>query len=161
MPRHPSQLYEAACEGVLLFLLLLLRRTRGARRRPGVVTGLFLAGYAVARMSGELFREPDAQLGFLFFGTTMGQLLSIPLLARRARDHRLGAAGAGRLPGRDRGLAAKIARRIRAEGPLTVAAYMAMALHDPQDGYYATPRSDRRGTAISSPRPRSARFSAS
>jgi phosphatidylglycerol:prolipoprotein diacylglycerol transferase len=45
-----------------------------------VISGLFLAGYAVARMSGELFRQPDAQLGFLLFGTTMGQLLSIPLL---------------------------------------------------------------------------------
>ena len=45
-----------------------------------MLSGLFLAGYAVARMSGELFRQPDAQLGFLIFGTTMGQLLSIPLL---------------------------------------------------------------------------------
>jgi phosphatidylglycerol---prolipoprotein diacylglyceryl transferase len=80
MPRHPSQLYEAVCEGLLLFLLLLIAEHRGARRRPGIVTGLFLAGYAVARMSGELFRQPDAQLGFLVFGTTMGQLLSIPVL---------------------------------------------------------------------------------
>ena len=79
-PRHPSELYEAACEGILLFLLLLLAERRGARRYPGMVCGLFLAGYAVARMSGELFRQPDAQLGFLIFGTTMGQLLSIPLL---------------------------------------------------------------------------------
>jgi phosphatidylglycerol:prolipoprotein diacylglycerol transferase len=52
----------------------------GARRYPGVLSGLFLVGYAVARMSGELFRQPDVQLGFLIFGTTMGQLLSIPLL---------------------------------------------------------------------------------
>src|SRR6185312_15849066 len=80
VPRHPSQLYEAACEGVLLFLVLLFAESRGARRRPGVMTRLFLAGYAVARMSGELFRQPDAQLGYLFLGTTMGQLLSIPLL---------------------------------------------------------------------------------
>ena len=80
MPRHPSQLYEALCEGVLLFLLLLAAERLNARRRSGIVTGLFLAGYAVARMSGELFREPDAQLGFLIFGTTMGQLLSIPML---------------------------------------------------------------------------------
>jgi phosphatidylglycerol:prolipoprotein diacylglycerol transferase len=80
MPRHPSQLYEAVCEGLLLFLLLLFAEHRGARRRPGIVTGLFLSGYAVARMSGELFRQPDAQLGFLVFGTTMGQLLSIPVL---------------------------------------------------------------------------------
>ena len=80
VPRHPSQLYEAFCEGILLFLLLFNAERLGARQRPGIVTGLFLAGYAVARMSGELFREPDAQLGYLVFGTTMGQLLSIPLL---------------------------------------------------------------------------------
>jgi phosphatidylglycerol---prolipoprotein diacylglyceryl transferase len=80
MARHPSQLYEAFCEGILLFLLLFFAERRGARWRPGVISGLFLAGYAAARMSGELFRQPDAQLGFLVFGTTMGQLLSIPLL---------------------------------------------------------------------------------
>ena len=80
LPRHPSQLYEALCEGLLLFLLLFAAERRGARRHPGMVSGLFLAGYAVARMSGELFRQPDVQLGFLVFGTTMGQLLSLPLL---------------------------------------------------------------------------------
>jgi phosphatidylglycerol:prolipoprotein diacylglycerol transferase len=80
IPRHPSQLYEAFCEGILLFLLLFAAERLGARQRPGTVTGLFLAGYAVARMSGELFREPDPQLGYLVFGTTMGQLLSVPLL---------------------------------------------------------------------------------
>jgi len=88
MPRHPSQLYEALCEGILLFLLLFAAERLGARQRPGIVTGLFLAGYAVARMSGELFREPDAQLGYLVFGTTMGQLLiaggAIILWAQRA-----------------------------------------------------------------------------
>jgi phosphatidylglycerol:prolipoprotein diacylglycerol transferase len=78
--RHPSQLYEALCEGVLLFLLLFIAERGGARRSPGLVSGLFLAGYAIARMSGELFRQPDPQLGYLVFGTTMGQLLSIPLL---------------------------------------------------------------------------------
>ncbi len=80
VPRHPSQLYEAVCEGILLFLLLFVAERRGARETPGIVTGLFLAGYAVARMSGELFRQPDQQLGYLIFGTTMGQLLSIPVL---------------------------------------------------------------------------------
>lgn len=79
-PRHPSQLYEAACEGLLLFLLLFFSERMGARSRPGALTGLFLCGYAVARMSGELFRQPDVQLGYLFLGTTMGQLLSIPVL---------------------------------------------------------------------------------
>lgn len=80
MPRHPSQLYEAFFEGIALFVLLFAAERLNARQRPGLVTGLFLVGYAVARMSGELFREPDAQLGFLVFGMTMGQLLSIPLL---------------------------------------------------------------------------------
>lgn len=80
VPRHPSQLYEAFCEGILLFLLLFVAERRGARRSPGIETGLFLAGYAVARMSGELFRQPDPQLGYLIFGTTMGQLLSVPVL---------------------------------------------------------------------------------
>jgi phosphatidylglycerol---prolipoprotein diacylglyceryl transferase len=80
LPRHPSQLYEAICEGILLFLLLFCAERLSGRRRPGILTGLFLSGYAVARMSGELFREPDPQLGFLIFGTTMGQLLSIPML---------------------------------------------------------------------------------
>jgi phosphatidylglycerol:prolipoprotein diacylglycerol transferase len=80
LPRHPSQLYEAACEGILLFLVLFVAERRGARRYPGAVSGTFLAGYAIARMSGELFRQPDVQLGYLIFGTTMGQLLSIPLL---------------------------------------------------------------------------------
>jgi phosphatidylglycerol:prolipoprotein diacylglycerol transferase len=83
-PRHPSQLYEASCEGILLFLVLFVAERRGARRYPGLVSGLFLAGYAVARMSGELFRQPDIQLGFLFFiggfGVTMGQILSLPVL---------------------------------------------------------------------------------
>jgi phosphatidylglycerol---prolipoprotein diacylglyceryl transferase len=80
LPRHPSQIYEALCEGLLLFLLLFAAERSGARRHPGTISGLFLAGYAVARMSGELFRQPDVQLGFLIFGTTMGQLLSLPLL---------------------------------------------------------------------------------
>ncbi len=80
LPRHPSQLYEAACEGILLLVVLFAAERGGARRHPGILSGLFLAGYAVARMSGELFRQPDVQLGFLIFGTTMGQLLSIPLL---------------------------------------------------------------------------------
>ena len=82
-PRHPSEIYEASCEGILLFVLLFTAERWGVRGRPGILTGLFLAFYAVARMSGELFRQPDVQLGFipiLGFNATMGQLLSIPLL---------------------------------------------------------------------------------
>ncbi len=80
-PRHPSQLYQAALEGLLLFLLLLaLARFAEARKTPGLLTGVFLAGYGVARGIGELFREPDPQIGFLLGGITMGQLLSLPLI---------------------------------------------------------------------------------
>ncbi|HEY0425426.1 MAG TPA: prolipoprotein diacylglyceryl transferase [Rhodopila sp.] len=80
VPRYPSQLYEAAMEGVLLFLLMLVvSRRESLRVRFGLLTGIFLCGYATARIIGEHFREPDAFLGFLPFGTTMGQLLSIPM----------------------------------------------------------------------------------
>jgi phosphatidylglycerol:prolipoprotein diacylglycerol transferase len=80
VPRYPSQLYEAVMEGVLLFaLMLVVSRRESLRVRFGVLTGIFLCGYATARIIGEHFREPDAFLGFLQFGTTMGQLLSIPM----------------------------------------------------------------------------------
>jgi phosphatidylglycerol---prolipoprotein diacylglyceryl transferase len=79
--RHPSQIYEALLEGVILFtVMLVLSRRDAIRRRFGALTGVFLAGYAIARMVGETFREPDAFLGFLPFHTTMGQILSIPML---------------------------------------------------------------------------------
>jgi phosphatidylglycerol---prolipoprotein diacylglyceryl transferase len=80
VPRHPSQLYEAFCEGILLFLLLFVFERHGSRRRPGVITGIFFVGYAVARIFCEEFRQPDPQIGYLIFGTTEGQLLSIPVL---------------------------------------------------------------------------------
>ncbi len=80
-PRHPSQLYEAALEGIGLFVLLWLVAGKVAPGRgPGLVTGSFCAGYALARMVAELFRQPDAQIGFLAGGVTMGQALSLPLL---------------------------------------------------------------------------------
>jgi phosphatidylglycerol---prolipoprotein diacylglyceryl transferase len=80
IPRHPSQLYEAALEGVVLFIVLGLLVRTGALKRPGVVTGCFALGYGVARIICEFFREPDAQLGFLWGGLTMGMLLCIPLM---------------------------------------------------------------------------------
>jgi phosphatidylglycerol---prolipoprotein diacylglyceryl transferase len=81
VPRHPSQIYQALLEGLVLFLVMfLLARKERIRARFGMLTGIFLAGYAVARIIGEFFREPDAFLGFLAFGATMGQLLSIPML---------------------------------------------------------------------------------
>ncbi|MDX1460074.1 MAG: prolipoprotein diacylglyceryl transferase [Xanthomonadales bacterium] len=89
--RHPSQLYQAALEGLALFVLLMLY---SARPRPvGAVSGLFLLGYGVMRFAAEFFREPDAHLGFLAAGwLTMGMLLSLPmiiagiLIMARARD---------------------------------------------------------------------------
>lgn len=82
LPRHPSQLYEAALEGLLLFLVLFaLARFTDIRGRPGRLTGVFLVGYAASRILVEFFREPDIQIGLLAAGTTMGQWLSLPLLA--------------------------------------------------------------------------------
>ncbi len=79
-PRHPSQLYEAGLEGVVLFIVLMLAVRAGALRNRGLVTGLFGMGYGLARICCEFFREPDPQLGFLFGGATMGMLLSLPLI---------------------------------------------------------------------------------
>src|SRR5499425_1276285 len=80
LPRHPSQLYEAALEGLLLFVVLTALIRAGALKRPGFILGAFSFGYAVARTIGEHFREPDPQLGFLWGGFTMGTLLSLPLM---------------------------------------------------------------------------------
>lgn len=87
LPRHPSQLYEAFAEGLVLFVLLALLVRAGGFKRPGLVAGVFGMGYAVARIACEFFREPDPQLGFLFGtsvdalsgGITMGMVLSLPL----------------------------------------------------------------------------------
>ncbi|WP_191084839.1 prolipoprotein diacylglyceryl transferase [Roseococcus microcysteis] len=81
LPRHPSQLYQAGLEGIALFALMLaLWSVRSNRARPGMLTGALIAGYGVARSVGELFRQPDANLGFLLAGATMGQLLSLPMI---------------------------------------------------------------------------------
>jgi phosphatidylglycerol:prolipoprotein diacylglycerol transferase len=80
LPRHPSQLYEATLEGLALFMLLALLIRAGALKRPGLILGAFALGYGIARSFCEFFREPDAQLGFLWGGMTMGMLLSVPLM---------------------------------------------------------------------------------
>jgi phosphatidylglycerol---prolipoprotein diacylglyceryl transferase len=80
-PRHPSQLYQALFEGLLLFVVMLaLSRRQGLRARFGWLTGAFLIGYGCARIIGEFFRQPDIFLGYLLAGATMGQLLSIPMV---------------------------------------------------------------------------------
>lgn len=80
LPRHPSQLYEAILEGIVLFGLLYWLVRRGWLERPGAIGGAFLAGYGLARIVVEFFREPDAHLGVLLGFTTMGQVLSLPLV---------------------------------------------------------------------------------
>jgi len=82
LPRYPSELIEASLEGVVLFCILLLAaRSEKIRMRGGMLTGIFVTGYGVARIIGEFFRQPDPFLNFLAFGATMGQLLSIPMVA--------------------------------------------------------------------------------
>lgn len=79
LPRHPSQLYQFAMEGVLLFIVLWLFSSKPKPRMA--VSGLFLVMYGVARIIAEFFRQPDPQLGFIAFGwVTMGQLLSFPMV---------------------------------------------------------------------------------
>jgi phosphatidylglycerol---prolipoprotein diacylglyceryl transferase len=81
IPRHPSQLYEAALEGLLLLAVLGVLVRCGALKRPGLVSSSFAVGYGLLRIFCEFFREPDPQLGFLWGGLTMGMLLSVPLIA--------------------------------------------------------------------------------
>jgi len=78
-PRHPSQLYQFALEGVLLFVILWLY---SAKPRPtGAVSGVFLIGYGALRFAVEFFREPDDFLGLLALDLSMGQWLSLPMIA--------------------------------------------------------------------------------
>lgn len=80
LPRHPSQLYEAFGEGIVLFLLLqlLYHKTPLAKRAPGFIAGTFFAGYGLVRILVEFVREPDAHLG-LMAGISRGQMLSVPM----------------------------------------------------------------------------------
>ncbi|WP_184046219.1 prolipoprotein diacylglyceryl transferase [Roseospira visakhapatnamensis] len=81
VPRHPSQLYEAALEGLVLFVLLAgLWRLWAVRGRPGALVGVFLTGYGLARALVEVVREPDAHLGPVLGAITMGQVLSLPMI---------------------------------------------------------------------------------
>lgn len=82
LPRHPSQLYEAGLEGIALGLLLAFFFWKtNARNQPGKLVGIFLLGYGMSRFFVEFFREPDVQLGTLSWGLTMGQTLTLPMLA--------------------------------------------------------------------------------
>src|SRR3546814_6622998 len=90
LPRHPSQLYEFALEGVVLFVVLwFLFYKTDARRKPGLLVGTFLLGYGLTRFFVEFFREPDIQLGTLSWGLTMGQTLTLPMIAGDRKSTRL------------------------------------------------------------------------
>jgi phosphatidylglycerol---prolipoprotein diacylglyceryl transferase len=83
LPRHPSQLYEAALEGLVLFLIMLWLATRQPNPPRGVILGWLLTLYGVFRIFAEYFRQPDVQMGtkgFLAMGVTTGQLLSVPMV---------------------------------------------------------------------------------
>ena len=71
---------KPALEGILLFAVLAVMVRMGALKRPGLILGSFIAIYGLARITGEFFREPDPQLGFLWGGLTMGMLLSVPMI---------------------------------------------------------------------------------
>ena len=81
LPRHPSQLYEAFFEGLLLFIILwLLTKTSNILEKKGLITGCFIFLYGVFRFFVEIFREPDLHIGYLYFDLSMGQLLSLPMI---------------------------------------------------------------------------------
>ena len=80
LSRHPSQIYEAIFEGIILFFILLYFRKKGFMKSPGLISGLFLIFYSIFRFSIEFFRVPDEQFGYLFFNLTMGQIMSFLFL---------------------------------------------------------------------------------
>ncbi len=81
LPRHPSQLYEALTEGLLMLIILnILWKKEFVRKNNGIISAMFLIIYSLSRIGMEFFREPDAHIGFLWNTITMGQLLSIPFL---------------------------------------------------------------------------------
>lgn len=81
LPRHPSQLYQAGMEGLATGLILwCLLCFTASEKSAGKLSGIFLICYGTSRIIGECFRQPDPQLGFLFAGITMGQLLSLPMI---------------------------------------------------------------------------------
>ena len=77
LTRHPSQLYEAILEGIILFALLLYFRKKNYLEKPGLISSLFLIFYSIFRFIIEFFRVPDEQLGYLIFNLTMGQIISL------------------------------------------------------------------------------------
>ena len=77
LPRHPSQLYEAVLEGIILFLILMYFRKKNYLTKSGLISGLFLIFYSIFRFFVEFFRVPDEQLGYLILNLSMGQIISL------------------------------------------------------------------------------------
>ncbi len=81
LPRYPSQLFQAVCEGLILFIIMtVMMRHEKIRNRPGLISGVFLCTYGFFRFVIEFFREPDAQIGYMTFGLSMGQWLCVPMI---------------------------------------------------------------------------------
>ena len=80
LSRHPSQLYEAVLEGVILFIILIYFRKKDYLKKPGLISGLFLIFYSIFRFFVEFFRVPDEHLGYLIFDLSMGQVISVIFL---------------------------------------------------------------------------------
>jgi len=78
-PRHPSQLYEALLEGLVLFLILIFFKNKFLNK-PGIISGLFLIFYSIFRFFVEFYRLPDEQLGYVFLNLSMGQVISLVFL---------------------------------------------------------------------------------
>ena len=145
LPRHPSQLYEAGLEGIVLFTLLAVMIRFGALKRPGLILGSFIAFYGLARITGEFFREPDPQLGFLWGGLTMGMLLSVPMVIAGAIIMMVAWRGADAESASDRQavteyspLQSELKKLIKSSGPMPVWRYMELCLTHPQYGYYVS-----------------------
>ena len=79
--RHPSQLYEAFLEGIVLFVILIFVKKRSKNSNPGYISGIFLIFYSIFRFICEFFRVPDEQIGYLLLNLTLGQIISIIFLA--------------------------------------------------------------------------------
>ena len=85
LPRHPSQLYEAFLEGIVLFAVLFwMGRQEKIRQRHGMILGAMIGGYGIMRCIVEYFREPDAQIGLMLGYISQGQILSLPMIAAGA-----------------------------------------------------------------------------
>ena len=81
LSRHPSQLYEAISEGIILFLILLYFRNKNFLNKPGLISGLFLIFYSIFRFLAEFYRTPDPQIGYIVFNLSLGQIISIVFFA--------------------------------------------------------------------------------